>query len=491
MILLAALSLTIGLGAQPCEAAPVHIVITVRVVGLFPNVGTTVYVNGTARGTIHGEGTLSLTLLNYTQTISVDSNTPNGYPYYGYPYYVNPGPSWGPYGFNGVSFACRGNSQTVRGVSTTVTFSYDPLYFLYVKSDRGNPMGSGWYLAGSIAPIAIADLIEESENTRYRFDKWMGGNMRESETNPVNLVYMDSPKMVEATWMPQYKLSVNSVQGQVTEGGWFDRDQTASFSAPATVDGGEGTRYVFTSWTGDYTGSSTTGSVVMSGPKTVTATWKTQYLLTVDPKGGQVDKANQWVDSGSSISVTAVSPCNVVEKKSRLVFFGWDGVDAGTSNTATVVMDGPKALTATWRTQYYLIVETKYGNAAGEGWYDADSTAAFSVPQEVPMNPPLGILGGKYVFTGWSGDSTSNTPKSMIVMEDSHIVTASWSSDYTMMIVFFAVAAAAGVALAMFAARRSVFKGVSKHLPNGVRAQLKKKPESQVDELSEKKDEKV
>jgi len=465
LLVLAIMSLAITLECETSKATNWYNV-TVRIVGLYPNVATKVYASGHQMGTIYGEGTLTFNS-TYGPTISVDGHVPDGYPYYGYPYYGYPGPFWGPYGHDGVAFHCPVKSQTAYANSTapvTLTFRYDPLFFLYVKSEKGSPEGTGWYPAGMWAHVAVTTPSEESGLTRYRFDKWSGGYFRDSANNAVNFVYMDSPKIVEAVWVTQYKLAVNSAHGEVSGGGWYDKDQVATFSVASPVGGGEGIRHIFNSWTGDYTSSSLIGTVAMNAPKTVTATWKTQFLLSVDPKGGQVDKSTQWLDSGTSISVSALSPSSLVEKKSRLVFSGWQGSSTSTFNTVTLVMDSPKSLIATWRTQYYLIVETKHGTPRGEGWYDADSVAEFSVPDEVPMEPPLGSLGGKYVFSGWTGDSTASTPRATILMDGARTVTALWTSDYTTVTIFFVAVAAAGVAAVVLAAKRGKLRQLRKVL---------------------------
>ena len=319
----------------------------------------------------------------------------------------------------------------------------------------------GWYLAGSWARVAVATPVEEGSGTRYRFDRWTGAQLQDTASSSVNLVYMDSPKVVEALWVTQYKLTANSPYGQVSGGGWYDKGQTATFSVTSPVTGGEGIRYTFNSWTGDHAGSSMTGTVTMNAPRTVTATWKTQYLLTIDPKNGQVDKSTQWLDSGTGVSVTATSPSKIVEK-SRLMFLGWQGATTSTSNPVTIIMDGPKTLTATWRWQHYLTVETKHGTPSGEGWYDEGSTAEFSIPSEIPMESPFGSLGGKYIFSGWTGDSTATTPKAAILMDRPYAVVASWTSDYSMVTAFFviltAIIATVGV-FVVFAIRKERLRG--------------------------------
>jgi len=462
LLLVAILGCVVGFQTVPAKAFSWYYV-TVKTLGLYPNVGARVYAGGYPMGTIYGEGTLTFNT-TYGPTVTIDSYVPEGYPYYGFPYYSYPGPFWGPYGHSGVAFFCRYNSQSVTANTTvTLTFRYDPLFFLYLKSERGNPEGTGWYLAGSWARVAVSSPIEEGTGTRYRFDKWTGAQLQDSASSPVNLVYMDSPKVIEAAWVTQYRLAVNSPYGQASGGGWYDRDQVATFSVNSPVSGDEGIRYVFNSWMGDYTGGSPTGTVAMNTPKTVTATWKTQFLLTVDPRGGQVDKATQWLDSGANVPVTALSPCSVVEKKSRLVFAGWRGHATSSSTTVTSVMDGPKTLIATWRSQYYLTVETRHGTASGEGWYDNGSTAEFSVPVEIPMNPPFGSLGGKYVFSSWTGDSTANTPRATISMDGAHVVTASWTSDYAFVAAFFVVLTAIVAILAVliiFTIRRKKLEGL-------------------------------
>jgi len=144
--------------------------VTVKTLGLYPNVGARVYAGGYPMGTIYGEGTLAFNT-TYGPTVTIDSYVPEGYPYYGFPYYSYPGPFWGPYGHSGVAFFCRYNSQSVTANTTaTLTFRYDPLFFLYLKSERGNPEGTGWYLAGSWARVAVSSPIEEGTGTRYRFD---------------------------------------------------------------------------------------------------------------------------------------------------------------------------------------------------------------------------------------------------------------------------------------------------------------------------------
>jgi uncharacterized repeat protein (TIGR02543 family) len=80
-----------------------------------------------------------------------------------------------------------------------------------------------------------------------------------------------------------------------------------------------------------------------------------------------------------------------------------------------------------------LKVESPHGNTQGSGWYLVNETATFSVTlTKVEMQGILGILGGYYEFTGWSGDSASTSPSSTILMDSDKTVVAQFKPNYTM-----------------------------------------------------------
>ena len=111
----------------------------------------------------------------------------------------------------------------------------------------------------------------------------------------------------------------------------------------------------------------------------------------------------------------------------RYVFTQWsDGSkDASRSITATESTN----LTATFKTQYLLNITSDLGNPQGSGWYDAGSTATFSVTTPQPETGLFSSLGGKTVFQAWTGDSTANTATATIVMDAPKTVQAQWTTD--------------------------------------------------------------
>jgi hypothetical protein len=139
----------------------------------------------------------------------------------------------------------------------------------------------------------------------------------------------------------------------------------------------------------------------------------------------QLPKIFTW-DSGSTHKLQVDT---MVEGDSgiRYIFVQWsDGSkDASRSITATESTN----LTATFKTQYELRVASDLGNPQGSGWYDAGSTAVFSITSPQPETGLFGSLGGRAVFQTWTGDSTANTARTEIVMDGPKTVHAEWTMD--------------------------------------------------------------
>jgi uncharacterized repeat protein (TIGR02543 family) len=84
-------------------------------------------------------------------------------------------------------------------------------------------------------------------------------------------------------------------------------------------------------------------------------------------------------------------------------------------------MDGPKTVTATWRTEHLLTIVTPYGTAEGGGWYTEGGVATASVPDTVTVS------GTTYRFAGWAGDSTESSSVVLVPMDGPKTLTATWT----------------------------------------------------------------
>lgn len=184
----------------------------------------------------------------------------------------------------------------------------------------------------------------------------------------------------------------------------------------SSLDTGRGTKYVFTSWNDG--GASVSRAISHGG--VYTANYKVQHQLVIESAYGEPE-GQGWYDAGSTATISVTS---IEEPATRHIFTGWSGDYSGDTATASVVMNSPKAITANWRTDYRLTIESTYGQPVGEGWYELGSTVTISV---APIEGSI----IRQVFTGWSGDFSGDTATASLTMDSPKAITANWRTDYT------------------------------------------------------------
>ncbi len=405
--------------------------ISFTVVGLPSGVKTRYYVDGILNGTIQ---TGEVRPLNFTpgpvHMLSVDIVVSGG---------------------NGARYQCRENlwSFSDAGIHT---FSYNTQYYLEVLSPYGSPSGTGWYNESATAYARIAkNMTEGPEGVRYVFAKWEG------EASGQNIVsdgiIMDHPKKAVAAWKTQYRLRISSDPVEILPPStlWFDAGSLAEFLAPNGTASPD-TRYVFTQWVGDYAGSSPGGSIQMDSAKSVTAKYKTQYLLSIAFTPSEVAQEKEmprtgWYDAGSTATLGPVTQTVTVSSVERLAFISWnvDGmIQQGTS--IDVRMDGPHHVEVTYRAQYYLEVTSLLGETTGSGWYFSGEKTRFGVTYRGSDFPV------KYTLSGWQSSpsaviTTVSATEAEINMDRPYVVEAVWSGDYTPAWIFLFVISSVVIAL--------------------------------------------
>jgi len=184
-------------------------------------------------------------------------------------------------------------------------------------------------------------------------------------------------------------------------------------------------RYVFRQW----------GDGTAANPRTLNADrdirlsvdFTPQYLLSLEPNGG-VTTPGGWYDNTTSVTVSATSPSNIIEKQSRSAFVNWSGDIQSNSTTITVNMTRPYHIIANWKTQYYLYVQSLYA-VSGDGWYDANSPATISLGLPVVI-----VNGTRHQFLQWTGDVSGTNPNQLIIMSGPTYVSALWSTEYELRI---------------------------------------------------------
>ena len=248
------------------------------------------------------------------------------------------------------SYSGIGNptSITMNG-PITQTASWSHQYRLIIATNLGSTtpsVGENWYDAGTVVAIS-ATTPSVVTGERYLWNGWAG-------SGPGNYVGLDNPASITlngpinetASWAHQFYLAVVSQYDTPGSEDWYDSGTTAYATLGTNpVNHGNGTRRVFTAWTGDTSGTDYAQSnpILMDGPKMVAANWKTQYLLTLTKtSGGFINPSiSEWWDVGTLVTVTAAPDVNYL-------FHHWelDTVNVGSISPHQVTMNTAHTLHA-------------------------------------------------------------------------------------------------------------------------------------------------
>jgi hypothetical protein len=301
--------------------------------------------------------------------------------------------------------------------------------------------GTHYVIPGAMHTITVPQIVDPGNGTRYVFTSWNDG-----ETSLTRLISKGTYGVNYDT--EQLLTIVSDVDG--TQGaGWYKNNSIASFSVVSYIQTPD-TRHIFTGWSGDYTGTSLIGSLVMESPKTITANWRHEYLLSINSAYGSLTGAG-WYSDGSMANISLAS--NLIETSdTRHIFTGWSGDYTGGDTTLSLLMDSPKTVTADWRTEYLLTLKSEYGTAVGAGWYDEGETVNISIA------PEQGFL-VRHIFVGWSGDFTGTDSRAAMSMNSPKVIYAIWRADYNQLYILigiFVFVTGAVVAIIAFVRRRRV-----------------------------------
>jgi hypothetical protein len=319
----------------------------------------------------------------------------------------------------------------------SIVGNYKTQYYLTVASayDSPSPL-SGWFDSGASITESVTSPTPGPSGTQYVCTGWAGtGSVPALGTTPTVSFTIAQPSSITWNWQTQYYLTVTSPYDTTGGQGWYNGGATA-YSALNTgaVDHENGTRRVFMGWSADASGTDYAQSnpIVMNGPKTAVADWKTQYTVTFDHSGldasasGTIATVNNnqiafgqlpysiWVDSGSSTTYAYENVSSSIAGK-RFILIGTTGI------LSPITVTSPVVVTGNYKTQYQITFnQTGVGNdftgiivsvdGSGHGysalptsfWWDSgsDHTFAFQSPLVVTTN------GKQYVWTSTSGLST-------------------------------------------------------------------------------------
>ena len=205
-----------------------------------------------------------------------------------------------------VRFTAQDDSITVSDDSRNAYFDYDAEYQVDLRADpaQATPIaGSDWYHQGDILTLSAPDTINSAEDTQYRFSHWLLPSGETIVDNNFSLA-VTTPGTIIASYDTYYLLTFQtnpSGIAQMTGSGWYKVGYNLRTSAPAEVNSTTpGTQYRFSHWVLS-TGETVTEdnlSLTVSAPGTVTASYDTYYLLTLNSAYGNAG-GGTWYKAGS------------------------------------------------------------------------------------------------------------------------------------------------------------------------------------------------
>jgi hypothetical protein len=264
-----------------------------------------------------------------------------------------------------------------------------------------------------------------AEDVRYNFLRWNDGGLLSHA-----VIAGSSGAAYTAEHVTQYYLSTYehpSTGGKITPalpGIWVNSGESVSVSAVANSQAG----YMFAGWSGSMDGNANPGSVVLTGPKRITANFikRGGVVISTVPNGllFQADgttytapQAFSW-EPGIFHTLSIPSPQTSGEKI-RYTFDSWS--DGGAAFHSIRVADETADYTGFFKTQYFLTtsaVPVQGGTVLplepGQ-WFDRGEKATL---RAVAFHD----LG--YFFNGWNGDFTENQNPGLVIMDGPKSVSA-------------------------------------------------------------------
>ena len=271
-----------------------------------------------------------------------------------------------------------------------------PVSIMAYETTIESPYSAGlWYV-----PVGTAVNVHSADRGTWYVNGSAVTNGKSSSS-----VTVDGPTSI--TVVRDYYVSVSTNPagaGSVSPvSGWYPVGTQLTFSeipfASSTV------RYIFTSWSGTYSSTSTSFSETVSGPITETANYITQFYVSISsPNGWGNPQGAGWYNAGSTATVSVTSPYST-GAGSQVVFSSWSGTLDSNSNPFSFTVNSPISENVNWIQQYYVSVSASPSGGASSlspsnGWYDAGAQVTFS------ETPNTGA-GYQYVFQSWSGTYSS------------------------------------------------------------------------------------
>jgi hypothetical protein len=303
---------------------------------------------------------------------------------------------------------------------------------LVVKSTAPGIQRSMWVTFGSPVQLQVPALVEDGEDTRFRFQSWSDGETPFDRTNTIAPV---KPTTLEVKWAREHRLQVDAPEGAAVKGsGWYADATNLVLRAPETFPGSsDQERWKFTGWESTsfpaavfQNAQSAISALTIQMPYTIRAAYQKQYLVQATSPVGTLKR--DWINDGQEILLETLPIIDVVPEQERLVFRRWEGIDALVSTRISGKVDKPIVVTATYDRQVMLKVNAPHG-VTGDGWHKAGSVVTVGVPGSVSQ-----MLVMKSSFVTFNGYANGQSTVQVLVNEPT-VLTALYRTEPDMLVV--------------------------------------------------------
>ncbi len=335
------------------------------------------------------------------------------------------------------------HSITVGATVSSFTANFKTQYQITTSASPGNggtvTPATGFFDANTSLPVSAMP------GNGFQFTSWTGPVVSTSSASTT--VTMSAPASVTANFTQVAGITIQTspqgLQFTVDGGAVQTAPQTLRLSngshtiaVVGTQQGGAGTQYEFTSWNDG--GGASHMITVTGAAATYTATFKTQYRLTIaasPASGGTVTPATGFFDATTPVPITATAG-------SGFLFTNWTGpVASSTTASTSVTMSGPSTVTANFSpiSATGITIQTSPTGLQ----FSVDGGSAQTAPQTLNLpagthtiavtSPQTGAAGIHYVFTNWEDGGTA-VSRAIVVGSTAATYIATFKTQYQLTI---------------------------------------------------------
>jgi len=338
-------------------------------------------------------------------------------------------------GWQGSGDVTASGSGTSTVVTVTqlsrITWQWQTRYWLDTGAVGGGSVDRSdqWLAAGTSVTITATAAA------RHHLAGWSGDTNGCTVNGDELIVPMTQARRLTAMFEEdRYVLEIASAHGVADpDVGFYTNGWgvvlTNAVSSPDTAGM---TQYVCTGWAltgnGPLSGTDTNMVMTHTNDAALTWLWDTNYWLTVASSNGGVDRSDQWLAAGTSVTITATADAHYH-------FAGWRGDTNGCTvngDELIVPMTQARRLTAMFEEDRYVLeIASAYGVADLDvGFY----TNGWGVVLTNAVSSPDTADTTQYVCTGWA--LTGNEPLSgadtnmVMTHTNDAVLTWLWNTNY-------------------------------------------------------------